>query len=129
LKEKAINRAGASRGGKPSPSVCVKRAMNTPGHGEEQSDVTIQLDFQMNCHARQTRLAMTKPVSSLAGTQSVRLSSVPRVCDGDAAIHQRFQIASCPTGDATPSSRRACGTDSNPRDEGVASAGKRRSDA
>ena len=34
-------------------------AKNKPGHGEEQSDVAIQLEIQMDCRARQPGLAMT----------------------------------------------------------------------
>ena len=45
----------------------MEAAMNESSHGEEQSDAAIQLEFQMGCHARRAGLAMTKPVSSLAG--------------------------------------------------------------
>ena len=34
-------------------------AKNKPGHGEEQSDVAIQLEIQMDCRARRPGLAMT----------------------------------------------------------------------
>jgi len=44
----------------------MEAAMNESSHGEEQSDAAIQLEFQMDCHARRAGLAMTKPVSSLA---------------------------------------------------------------
>ena len=34
-------------------------AKNKPCHGEEHSDVAIQLEIQMHCRARQSELAMT----------------------------------------------------------------------
>jgi len=37
----------------------MEAAMNKSGHGEEQSDAAIQLEFQMDCHARRAGLAMT----------------------------------------------------------------------
>ena len=37
----------------------MEAAMNESSHGEEQSDAAIQLEFQMDCHARRAGLAMT----------------------------------------------------------------------
>jgi hypothetical protein len=44
--------------------------MNPVCHREERSDVAIHLEFQLDCHARQAGLAMTNPMSSLAGARS-----------------------------------------------------------
>jgi hypothetical protein len=41
--------------------------MNVVGHGEERSDVAIHLEIQLDCRARQAGLAMTNPMSALAG--------------------------------------------------------------
>src|SRR6187431_1621212 len=68
------------REGKSGPSACMEAAMNESSHGEEQSDAAIQLEFQMDCHARRAGLAMTKPVSSLGGAK--RRSNPADVSDG-----------------------------------------------
>ena len=62
-------------------------AKNKPRHGEEQSDVAIQLEIQMDCRARQPGLAMTNHEfisRSRAHSTELRAASLPR---GDAAIH------------------------------------------
>jgi hypothetical protein len=43
--------------------------MNFVCHGEERSDVAIHLEIQLDCRARQAGLAMTNPMSSLAGAR------------------------------------------------------------
>ena len=60
----------------------MEAAMNESSHGEEQSDAAIQLEFQMDCHARRAGLAMAEPVSSLAGAKPVRRAQGPEPAEG-----------------------------------------------